>query len=352
MPAIDHQSKRHVSLVIPGLLGPKSSANGDGTSEWPPTPALELLLARADKQRVERSADFETMIFELFDIDVDAEHDLPVAAVTRALDLGVIDKGWWLRADPVHLRADRNRLILADNKVLGITQDEADGLVSEIMEVYAEDGWVLKAARPDRWYLKPTDVPKLNTVPLPAVIGRDINDCLPRGEDYKIWHTILNEVQILLHTAKTNVERERRGALPINSVWFWGGGRLPELKHTQWSHVWSGEPVSLALARLSQTLSKDVPDSAEDWLDSDNTPGQHLVVLDQGREAIEYGAVDEWHRFVATIENNWIAPLVAGLHDERMSSVSILLETGERFHLNAKATRRWWRRRRPLQRYR
>ena len=124
------------------------------------------------------------------------------------------------------------------------------------------------------------------------------------------------------------MERERRGALPINSVWFWGGGRLPELKHTQWSHVWSGEPVSLALARLSQTLSKDVPDSAEDWLDSDNTPGQHLVVLDQGREAIEYGAVDEWHRFVATIENNWIAPLVAGLHDERMSSVSILLETG------------------------
>ncbi|MCH6582596.1 MAG: hypothetical protein IH808_06205, partial [Proteobacteria bacterium] len=84
MPAIDHQSKRHVSLVIPGLLGPKSSANGDGTLEWPPTPTLELLLARADKQRVERSADFEAMIFELFDIDVDAEHDLPVAAVTLA----------------------------------------------------------------------------------------------------------------------------------------------------------------------------------------------------------------------------------------------------------------------------
>ena len=44
-----------------------------------------MLLARADKQRVERSSDFETMIFELFDIDVDAEHDLPVAPVTRAL---------------------------------------------------------------------------------------------------------------------------------------------------------------------------------------------------------------------------------------------------------------------------
>ena len=351
MPAIDHQSERHVSLVIPGLLGPKSSASDGGTSESPPTPTLEMLLARADRQQVERSSDFETMIFELFDIDVDAEQDLPVASVTRALDLGVIDKGWWLRADPVHLRADRDRLILADNKVLGITQDEADGLVSEIMEVYAEDGWVLKAARPDRWYLKPTDVPKLNTIPLPAVIGRDITDCLPRGEDYKTWHTILNEVQILLHTAKTNAERERRGALSVNSVWFWGGGRLPELKHTEWSHVWSGEPVSLALARLSQTPSKDVPGGAEDWLDSSSMPGNHLFVLDQGREALEYGAFDEWHRFVDGIERNWIAPLIAGLHSKQLASISLISETGE-FRLNAKTTRRWWRRSRPLQRYR
>ncbi|MDH3672642.1 MAG: hypothetical protein OES46_16040, partial [Gammaproteobacteria bacterium] len=307
-----------MSLVIPGLLGPKSSANGDGLSPSPPTPTLEMLLARADRQRVDRSPDFEAMMFELFDIDVDTDHDLPVAPVTRALDLGVIDKGWWLRADPVHLRADRDRLILADNKVLGITQDEADGLVSEIMEVYAEDGWVLKAARPDRWYLKPTHVPKLNTIPLPAVIGRDINDCLPRGEDYRTWHTILNEVQILLHTAKTNAERERRGAPSVNSVWFWGGGRLPELKHTQWSHVWSGEPVSRALARLSQTPSADIPDGAEDWLDSNSTPGDHLLVLDQGREALEYGALDEWHRFVDAIERNWLAPLTAGLRNKRL----------------------------------
>ena len=351
MPAIDHQSERHVSLVIPGLFGPKSSANGDGSSESPPTPTLETLLARADRQRVDQSPDFEAMMFELFDIDVDAEHDLPVAPVTRALDLGVIDKGWWLRADPVHLHPDRDRLILADNKVLGITQDEADGLVSEIMEVYAEDGWVLKAARPDRWYLKPADVPKLNTIPLPAVIGRDINDCLPRGEDYRTWHTILNEVQILLHTAKTNAERERRGALSVNSVWFWGGGRLPELKHTQWSHVWSGEPVSLALARLSQTPSADIPDGAEDWLDSNNTPGDHLLVLDQGREALEYGAFDEWHRFVDAIERNWIAPLMAGLRSKQLASISLISETGE-FRLNAKMARRWWRRTRPLRRYR
>ena len=318
----------------------------------PSLPRLEWLLARADREHAVRPPDLEATLFDLFDIDVDVEHDLPVAPVTRALDLGVIDNSWWLRADPVHLRADRDRLILADNKVLGVTQDEADRLVSEIMDVYAEDGWVLKAARPDRWYLKPTDVPKLTTIPLPAVIGRDINACLPQGKDRQVWHTILNEMQILLHTAKANADRERRGALPINSVWFWGGGRLPELKHTQWNHVWSTEPVSLALARLSQTPSTGVPESAENWLESDTTPGQHLLVLDQGREAIEYGAVDEWHRFVDAIENNWIAPLVAGLHDKKVSSVSILLETGERFHLNGKTARRWWRRRRPLQRYR
>ena len=70
---------------------------------------------------------------------------------------------------------------------------------------------------------------------------------LPTGKDGKQWHTVLNEMQILLHTAQVNIERERRGDLPINSLWFWGSGRLPqEIQRVDWARVHSEEPASFA----------------------------------------------------------------------------------------------------------
>ncbi|MFQ5934825.1 MAG: hypothetical protein ACE5LB_00260 [Acidiferrobacterales bacterium] len=331
-----------------GLLGP---APGNARPDSP-IPALEEFLARSDRSKGAAASELESLVFELFAIEVGADHDLPVAAVTRVLDLGIVDKGWWLRADPVHLQADQARLILADGAMLDVTQEEADRLVAEMMDVYADEGWVLKAARPDRWYLKPPHIPNIQTTPLPTVVGRDVHDYLPQGKDSRAWHTILNEIQILLHTAGVNTEREQRGQLPINSVWFWGGGQLPDLKQVRWSKVWSGEPLSLALARLSDTASADVPTNAEAWLESTDTPGEYLLVLDNIRTAVQYGDVDAWQGFVQTFETDWIAPLVGALKQGIVASITVYTESAPGFRLTPKALRRWWRRRKPLSKYR
>ena len=261
------------------------------------------------------------------------------------------------QADPVprNVHAQHpnlHHLILADATILHSTQDEADRLVAELMGVYAEDGWVLKAARPDRWYLKPPQVPDIQTAPLPTVVGRDVHAYLPQGKDAKAWHTILNEIQILLHTAPVNAERERQGQLPINSVWFWGGGPLPELKHVQWAKIWSTEPVSLALARLSETACAPVPAQAQEWLDQVDVPGEHLFVMDEGRGAVQYGDSERWVRFIQTLETEWIMPLLLALKKGRIRSLTVYTESVPGFALTAKHLRRWWRRRRSLLGYR
>ncbi len=342
----------HLELLIPGLLGSAPTVADLDPFSGLSTPVLETLLARSDRLNGDTRADLEGVVFELFNIEVDEDKDLPIAAVTRVLDLGVIDNSWWLRADPVHLKPDGDRLILADGTVLHITQEEADRLVTEMMEVYAEDGWVLKAAQPDRWYIKPPHEPHIITAPLPAVIGRDVHQFLPKGEDSKAWHTLLNEIQILLHTASVNGERERRGELPINSVWFWGGGRLPELKHVRWSKVWSAEPVSLALARLSETSWGKVPANAGDWLQLADVAGEHLVVLDSARRCVQYDDVRSWQAFMQSLETDWVVPLLDALKAKTIQSFTFYTEAGRGFRLTPKALRRWWRRRRPLQKYR
>jgi hypothetical protein len=350
MSATARGSATHLTLLIPGLLGSSTAALQGNSSTRVPLPSLETLLARSNRLNNVR-VDLETLTFEAFNLRGDGNQDLPVAAVTRVLDLGVVDKGWWLRADPVHLRPDRDRLLLADNTVLELTQAEADQLVAEVMEVYANDGWILKSARPDRWYLQPPAVPEIRTTPLPAVVGRNVHDYLPQGKDGKAWCTILNEIQILLHTAGINSQRESRGALPINSVWFWGGGRLPEPQQVPWTKVWTSEPLSLALARLSQTPTALVPQSAEEWLPQVEAGGEHLLVIDEARSAALYGDVEAWQAFIQALEEKWVEPLLNALKRDVVRSVTLYTDFAPGFVIDAKKAGRWWRRRRRLGSY-
>lgn len=338
-------SLTNLTLLIPGLFGPSPT-----TEPAPALPALETWLARSDL-KISGTRSFEPVLFQLFDSETPTEGDLPVAAVTRVLDMGVIDNGWWLRADPVHLHPERDRLVLTDSQMLDITQDEANRLVAEIMEHYKADGWLLKAARPGRWYLKPPRAPKMTTSPLPDVVSRDIHPYLPQGKDGKAWHTVLNEMQILLHTAKVNEERERHGKLPINSLWFWGGGRLPKLKPVVWSQLWSQEPLSLAFARLAQVPSRAQPADFQAWRRQADRSGEQLIVLDGLRVTQQYADAPAWLAAMAQLEHQWIAPLLAAVRQGALAHATLLTDNGRQYRLTRRHARRWWRRRRPLAAY-
>ncbi|MDO8595564.1 MAG: hypothetical protein Q7R45_02960 [Sulfuricaulis sp.] len=343
MPAAGNDAaSTNLTLLIPGLFGPSSAAE-----PAPATPVLETWLSRSDL-KISAVHGFEPTLFQYFGAETPTEGDLPVAAVTRVLDMGVIDNGWWLRADPVHLRPERDRLILADGQVLDLTQNEANGLVAEIMEHYKADGWLLKAARPGRWYLKPPRAPKMTTSPLPDVVSRDIHPYLPQGKDGKAWHTVLNEMQILLHTAKVNEERERHGKLPINSLWFWGGGRLPKLNPVAWTQLWSEEPLSLAFARLAQVPSRAQPTDFEAWRRQADRGGEQLIVLDGLRMAQQYADESAWAAAMTQLEHQWIAPLFAAVRAGTLAQASLIADNGRQYRIARRSARRWWRRRRPL----
>jgi hypothetical protein len=340
-------TRKHLTLYLPGLFAAWQNGGGKAGSYR----ALETLLVRAECRAAVSSPGYEDGLFALFGLHRENSNDLPVAAVTRMTDMGVIDNDWWLRADPVHLSLERDRLILADAQKLGITREEAHRLVAEIMEVFTADGWLLKAPCPERWYLKPAHAPDITTTSLSHVAGRDVRPFLPRGRDGKTWHTTLNEIQILLHATTVNSEREQRGEPPINSLWFWGGGRLPRIKPVSWTRIWSNEPVSLSLAKLTGTPVGNATAGFEDWRKQADGPGEYLVVLDEAYGATLYNDAPQWADVLKRLEQNWMVPLLPALKSGVIASVSLVTDRGDKFSLTSQQARRWWRLRRPLTAY-
>jgi len=92
-------------------------------------------------------------------------------------------------------------------------------------------GHGVPCSHPDRWYLRLDSLPDISTLPLSQVAGRNVHGLLPGGKDAARWHQLFNEIQMLLFAHPLNEARETRGALPINSLWFWGGGVMQPLRH-------------------------------------------------------------------------------------------------------------------------
>jgi hypothetical protein len=336
--------KRDCTLVVPGLLDrPTVEQDTIGC-----LPALEQLLARAHCQSFERVG-LEAVLFALFGQVVDPGHDLPVAAVSYLADMGRSAPGGCLRADPVHLVLDRDQLVLRGPETLSLSQVEADRLAGELNTVFAEDDWHIEALTPGRWYLHLPEVPRLRTYDLQQLRGRSIGDRLPDGPQGKYWRRIMNEIQMVLHTSEVNRERQAAGQLPVSSLWFWGGGKMPTTHgHSRWSELWSIEPVSLGLAQLAGTPRQTMPDNAQAWLRQATAGGEHLLLFPALREAEESEA---WQEAVQHLQQVWIVPLLEALRRHQLTDLTLHPCNGHVFQISPGGLWRWWRRRRPLSFY-
>jgi hypothetical protein len=95
--------------------------------------------------------------------------------------------------------------------------------------VFDEAGMQLEISTPDHWHLRlPGDTPLPGFAAPEQALGEDLAHHLPQGADGRRWRVLLNDVQVLLHQHPLNARRQARGQLPVNSLWLWGGGRLPD----------------------------------------------------------------------------------------------------------------------------
>jgi len=337
---------RHMSVVIPGLFGPPGIKRLPEAWQDLSLPALEEILTRA-RRETSAGNGLEHSLFALFNTETRHDADVPVAAVTRQWEAQDADGYWWLRADPVHMRADRDSIVMLGNEALDISHEECREIALELNRHFGGEYWFLDAANARRWYLRLGEDPHITTAALSEVLGRNILPAMPQGPAAGRWRSMMNEVQMVLHSSAVNQSREARGALAVNSLWFWGGGRLPGPAATNWSHVWSNDALSQGLASLMDIPRSSLPPEAAEWLD-DDTPGEHLLVMDGMRDKVQLGSVEGWREFMQAWHDAWLAPLLVALKGRRLATLRLYPADGTVFELGTRDARRWWVRRRSL----
>ncbi len=189
-----------------------------------PSPGLSRLMARAE--RFECLQGEQAQLQRWFHPDGGA---WPAAAIQRQAEAGDAGEGYWLRADPVHVRAEMAgaRLIAWDS--LGLSAAEADALIDAIAPSFGEEGIDIGRTTPECWYLRlpPGMVLPMRTTAPGDALGEDLFTHLPAGDAAGRWRRLQSEAQILLTQHPVNSARWSRGEPTANSVWFWGEGRYP-----------------------------------------------------------------------------------------------------------------------------
>ena len=330
----------HLDLVVPALLP---------AQEQPPAslPALELLLARSRRTNG-LAASLETWFCRGFGLCDRAAQDpaIPAGALTahaHGLDLGARS---WLRADPVHLRPDRDRVLLMPGQAFAVTAEEAQSLTAALTPLLAGK-FLLHAVTRDQWCLQIEGEAQSDFSSRPPIelAGADIDPHLPP----KQWHRLLTELQMALHEHPANTAREQRGDPAVNSVWLWGAGKLPSTASGPWQSVSAGDPVAIGLARLAGMRHRTPGAGAEEWLGRAPEDGRHLVVIDRLRGVRASGDPEGFARRLQELETTWFAPLLAALKSGRIGMLTIHApEAAASFEAVRSDLRRFWRRPRPL----
>jgi hypothetical protein len=288
-------------------------------------------LGRADRMPVGEAGEHPQLLrhFELL------PRGWPVAALTRQADAGDAAPSQWLRADPAWVRPEINGArLFACGEGLQLAQQDVDALLPALRPLFGDAGFPIDAPVPARWYLRLPQGAKLPAFIEPAdALGADLFDSLVGTEgaadaESRRWRSLLSEAQVVLHNHPWNARRAAAGKPPVNSLWFWGGGKLPDQVSSRHACVQSEDATMRALA-MSAGLS--LASRAEHF---DAPAADALFDLRELRDTAE-------------LSGQWLAPAVDALRQGGLERLCMDLADGSGFVLTRSQRWRLWRR--PLQ---
>jgi hypothetical protein len=327
---------KQLQLIIPYLFPPRDIATEVCAGLH--LPALEKLLARGNAN-TSPAETLEAMLCAVFGVQAVA----PVRAAADGLGAG---GHYCLCADPVSLRPTSSQVLLLPDVMP--TQEEAAALCSSLNEHFVGMGLHFSAPHPLRWYVQMDAEPQMTTTPLRQVAWGDVKLHMPQGADALRWQSIATEAQMLLHAHPLNQARAERGELPVNSLWFWGGGWAKPLTPA-FDAVGGDCSLVGGFARAAGTQSVD---TLLAMLEGQYENG--LWVCTMPGEALQRGDLYAWREAVQQVEQQFAQPLLKALQAGRLQRLTLNVMQQDALHrieLTRAAAWKLWRRRAAMARY-
>lgn len=123
------------------------------------------------------------------------------------------DCHFWIRADPVYLEADHQRVFMRGSVGIPLEKEKQADLLNKLNSLFKEDNLEISCITSTEWILKgQLNSPKLANITSSspsACLHQDIKAFLPWGDNQAYWRRLLTECQMIMQ------------AYDNNSLWFW-----------------------------------------------------------------------------------------------------------------------------------
>ncbi len=152
---------------------------------------------------------------------------IPWAAWQMRQERGNTVGAAWAWITPCHWHVAADHIVMKHPLELRLDAGASQALLAAMQPFFAQDGIALDYHAPTRWLARGDLFHGLATASLDRVMGRDIDEWVPRTAAAAPLRRLQQEMQMLLYTHPLNDERMRSGLLPVNSFWASGTGALP-----------------------------------------------------------------------------------------------------------------------------
>jgi hypothetical protein len=276
---------------------------------------------------------------------VKRQRDWPAGAIlAQAADMQD-GSTFWLCAQPVHLRIERDDLLLLPPSKLRLSAEESRTLLAFLQPYCANHGLQLGHVDTGLWCIGASRAQSLCTTEIELAQGHSLNDLLPTGDDGPFWQRLVTELQMVLHEHPVNMAREQRDEPLVNSVWLWGGGTACGI-HRHFDRMKVTDPLLRASARLSGAQLAQSACNFDDLISVDAAPGQHSMV------EFDFSSDSEPAGTLSRLESDWMALAWQALGEGRLDELTVVVvaDPGRLLicRCDRKARRRFWKRSKPF----
>jgi len=219
---------------------------------------------------------------EIFSRVLSAAGLSPVEEGLAALRLwgqtGVRPNVWLAAAEPVHLEVKLDSLCLhALHRAQSLESDWRT--IFDLLQKLMVDDAIFSFVRVGNYgYLRGDMMTTTATASLSAAIvdGLQPDEFMPCGKSAAGYHKLLGEIQMWLHEHEIDFWNEVLGLVPVNSIWFWGGGKAPQKKVKKLPSLFGDDPLFKGYWKSCTGVIVPLPQNFSECLDM---TAEDLVVV-------------------------------------------------------------------------
>lgn len=242
--------------------------------------------------------------------------------------------GHWFICHPIHVQIGTH-LMMPDLRGLQLTDAESRALFDAAQPLFDLPGMALVYGDARTWFLRADSWAGLATASPDAATGDNLHDWMPTGAAAREFRRLQNEVQMLWHTHPVNDARKA----PINSFWLWAGAPATQ----------PVADVPLATSSVPGWLHALAPAELRDTTAAQWLAGQAPHRLAVAGHLVSAALAEDWGSWlqrVQQLEEQWFAPLLAGLKSGTVSDATVVLTNRlgwTETHTRKSALRKFWR---------